>query len=219
VPRSNLVLSGWANDTDSSGYRWNNGSISDFRVYATQLSAEDIEAIYKDSTSLLKNGTLTTAEFKETNSQEIKKNTVLSTNFVSNKAPVSNMKVKALPDGSLWARIAHLDMHTDKTGYEVINGKNEVLDCEKENRHGKMELVDKFKVNGEYEFMMNFPSYKRYVPIGYTELKCIESTGQQYINTGITEKARWEFDVEFKTGINHRQLMGYGGSAQEYWGV
>lgn len=79
--------------------------------------------------------------------------------------------------------------------------------------------VDKFKVGNDYEFMLTYPSMKKSVPAGYTELEYIEATGTQFINTGVTGNARWEFDIEFKTGINHRQLMGYYSSGQEYWGV
>ena len=54
--------------------------------------------------------------------------------------------------------------------------------------------------------------------IGYQRIEYIEATGTQYINTGVTGKARWEFDIQF-TDLKTRQLMGYGGSGAEYWGV
>lgn len=71
----------------------------------------------------------------------------------------------------------------------------------------------------DYEFMLTYPSMKKTLPAGYTKLEYIETTGSQWINTGVKGNARWEFDIEFKTDINHRQLMGYGGAGQEYWGV
>lgn len=54
--------------------------------------------------------------------------------------------------------------------------------------------------------------------IGYQRIEYIEATGTQYINTGVIGKARWEFDIQF-TDLKTRQLMGYGGSGAEYWGV
>jgi hypothetical protein len=78
--------------------------------------------------------------------------------------------------------------------------------------------VDKFKVGNDYEFMLTYPSMKKSVPAGYTELEYIEATGTQFINTGVTGNARWEFDIQF-TSTATRQLMGYGGDGGEYWGV
>lgn len=52
----------------------------------------------------------------------------------------------------------------------------------------------------------------------YTELEYIEATGTQYIKTGVIGGAEWELDIQF-TNLNTRQLMGYGGSGAEYWGV
>lgn len=78
----------------------------------------------------------------------------------------------------------------------------------------------------EYEFMLTYPSMKKSVPQGYTELEYIESTGTQFIRTGVygysdgtyVRGHKWEFDIEFKNnGI--RQLMGYGPNGGEYWGV
>ena len=52
----------------------------------------------------------------------------------------------------------------------------------------------------------------------YRALEYIEATGEQYIRTGVVGGARWEFDMQF-TNTTVRQLMGYGGSGAEYWGV
>lgn len=46
----------------------------------------------------------------------------------------------------------------------------------------------------------------------------LEFTGTQYINTMVTGDARWEFDMQW-TVTGTRQLMGYGPSGNEYWGV
>lgn len=71
--------------------------------------------------------------------------------------------------------------------------------------------------SSEYEFMLTYPSMKKTLPAGYTQLEYIEATGTQWINTGVTGHARWEFDIQF-TNTTKRQLMGYYGSGDEYWG-
>jgi hypothetical protein len=37
--------------------------------------------------------------------------------------------------------------------------------------------VDKFKAGSEYEFMLTYPTIKKTLPAGYTELDYIEATG------------------------------------------
>ena len=56
------------------------------------------------------------------------------------------------------------------------------------------------------------------LPNGYQQVEYIESHGGEMINTGVSGNARWEFDIQF-TKLGTRQLMGYGGDNNEYWGV
>ena len=56
------------------------------------------------------------------------------------------------------------------------------------------------------------------LPSKYKQVEYIESNGNHYIDTGIDEEAVWEFDIQF-TVNGKRQLMGYGGSGSEYFGV
>ena len=66
----------------------------------------------------------------------------------------------------------------------------------------------------EYDVVFNGNA----LPSEYIELEYIESTGTQWIDIGINGNARHEFDIQF-TDTTTRQLMGYGGSLTEYWGV
>ena len=218
-----IIISGW----DGSGYKWSGGSISDFRIYGTCLSAEDVKDLCKTSASLTNNGILMTGEFveKETSTSKVNKNhTITAANFSTEKALLENMKIKSLPDGSKWARIHHLDVRGAQNYFTTA----EVANCNAPGKFSKMNKVTNFKdADGKYEFMLTYPSYKKYAPAGYTLLDCIETTGTQYINTGLYGTSdgtnvrghRFEFDMEMKGGISHRQLMGYGGNGGEYWGL
>jgi hypothetical protein len=58
-----------------------NGKISDFRIYTTALSAEDIKELYNTSAFICNNGTLCAYEFDEvtTSIPDIKKSGVIET--------------------------------------------------------------------------------------------------------------------------------------------
>lgn len=63
ITGTNLYFNGWA---ASSSYNFN-GSLSDFRLYATALSAEDIQQLYNAPVSVSNNGAMfTQGEFVET---------------------------------------------------------------------------------------------------------------------------------------------------------
>lgn len=193
------------------------GNISDVRIYGTALSATDIADLYGHSASLAKDGTLMAYDFHENKQNAIGKDGIVSTGGFNDKAvPTYDMKIKALDDGSTWARIHHLDVTNDKTWFASAT---EVAECtNKNNRYSRMGIVDRYKPSdGNYEFMLTYPSMKKTVPAGYTQLEYIEATGTQYIKTGVTGAAKWEFDIQF-TNTTTRQLMGYGGSGSEYWG-
>ena len=57
-----LYISGW---DSSTYYKWINGNMSDFRIYATVLSEEDVKLLYSSSASVDKSGNLLAYEFIE----------------------------------------------------------------------------------------------------------------------------------------------------------
>ena len=164
-----------AGNATSPGGQYFNGKISDVRIYGTALSAADIVELYENSASLAKNGTLFAHEFCENKKNSITKNGICSnSNILNKKAPVHDMKVKALGDGSTWARIHHLDVSKDNLYFSSA----EVDNCtDKHNRYSRMDIADKFKAGGSYEFMLTYPTTKKVLPGGYTRLEYIQSTG------------------------------------------
>lgn len=61
ITGNTIVINGW----DSSTYYKTNGYISDFRIYSTALSADDIKELYNTSAYVLDNGTLLTYSIEE----------------------------------------------------------------------------------------------------------------------------------------------------------
>lgn len=61
------------------------------------------------------------------------------------------------------------------------------------------------------------------IPDMYDYLTYIEARGSSYFNTGLVGRHKWYHDIEFidleTLDSTYRNLMGYGGSGDEYWGV
>jgi len=62
ITGSQIYISGWGTDTN---YKWVNGSISDFRIYTTALSADEILKMYKNSGIIDNKNNVYAYEFKE----------------------------------------------------------------------------------------------------------------------------------------------------------
>lgn len=206
-----------SSDTTAQAGTMFNGLISDVRIYATALSAEVIQEMAGSNRILTDGKKYYSNEFIETN-HILSQHSAYSGNFTELNAPISNMKIKTLPDRTTWARIHSLDLTEQKNAFQ---NNEEANDCDVFGKYSKMGLVDEFKKNSlnNYEFMLTYPSINITLPSGYTQLEYVESDGRQWLNTNVSELARWEFDIQFQTGISHRQLMGYNGNYQEYWGV
>ena len=204
-----------ATSATTPGGSYFNGKMSDFRIYGTALSTDDIQELYKNAASVFKTGVVSTYEFSEkTSKNEIGKNGVISSGGFNHKnIPTYEMKIKTLGDGSVWARIHNLDLTSNQSYFTT----SQVVKNLEGKKYSRMGAVDKFKYNGEYEFLLTYPQKSNGFNTSYTPLSYIEATGTQWINTGVTGAAKWEFDIQF-TNTTKRQLMGYGGNGSEYWG-
>ena len=91
-------------------------------------------------------------------SVDFKKNGVATAaSFGSAAAPLQEMEIKSLDDGSVWACINYLDVRSNG---EFFTDDAEVMKCvDKANRFSRMGIVDTFKQsNGTYEFMLTYPN-------------------------------------------------------------
>lgn len=77
--------------------------------------------------------------------------------FGNAAAPLQEMEIKSLDDGSVWARIHYLDV---SRLVEWFTDESEVMKCiDKTNRYSRMGIVDMFKqADDTYEFMITYPS-------------------------------------------------------------
>ena len=173
------------------------GSLSDFRIYATPLSAADIKTLYNSSISMAQNGVIQLYESNEElgiSNIKMRKMGGINHSGTSEIGYTSSMPVKVLSDGSAWARIHWLDVTNDKTWFA---SDDEVMFCELSNRFSKMGLVDHFKFTG--------------LPEGYTLLEYIQSSGSQYIDTGhswASETTKIEVDMTVVTDGTYRSMFG-----------
>ena len=149
-----LFLSGW--NASENGYRWNGGQTSDFRLYATALSAAAVKELYQSSISFLDNGTLQCSEIVENNTNlKYNQNGIVQANQLNEIGYIDKMKIKTLSDGSAWARIHWLDVTSTQTYFTAA----EVQECTTAtNRFSLMKYVEYFKQNnGYYEFILTHP--------------------------------------------------------------
>lgn len=173
IPNAPLILSGWHKDLNN--YRWNDGQISDFRMYATPLSEAAVKEIYASSISFLDNGTLQCSEIVEKDTNiKYNKNGIVNANLLSEINYVNRMKIKQLDsDKSLWARIYWLDVSGGKSYFSHDEAKHYLA---QDNRFSYLDQINQFYTSG--------------LPTGYKRLDYIQPggdylKGSSYIDTGI----------------------------------
>ena len=93
------------------------GSVSDFRIYCTALSADDIMDLYHTSAKVDKLGNVHAFELSETSASSVTKNGIAKYAQFSEFAELTKVKVDLNtyiePDGSVWVRVFHHNSPAD----------------------------------------------------------------------------------------------------------
>lgn len=141
----------------SEGYGNKNSYMSDVRLYATALSAEDILSLYKTSATIDNQQNIFAYDFVEEDTSKINKNGIIDSLSFTNGQELHDMKIKILNDGSCWARLFWHDVTTEKVWFASHAESDLCLD--KNNRYSRMGIAEKFiNSDGEYEFMLTYPN-------------------------------------------------------------
>lgn len=140
-----------------TGSSWNgtpfNGQLSDFRIYATALSADDILSLYHTAAKVDNLGGLHTFEFQEKGPNKIYKTGITQGQEISEIDGMSNLKydpnVYIEPDGSAWVRIFH---HANPTSNKFASSDTFTTGVYKdENRWFNFDLCNNVNT---WEFML-----------------------------------------------------------------
>lgn len=109
--------------------------------------------------------------------------------FGNAAAPLQEMEIKSLDDGSVWARIHYLDVARLD---EWFADEAEVMKCiDKTNRYSRMGIVDMFRQSdGTFEFMLDYPTalpgyYNRWSQTSSPNTDHGSSTGFVSIHCGL----------------------------------
>ena len=127
------------------------GNLSDFRIYATCLSDADIQELYNKPISIDNKGNLFAQEIVEevSSASKFEKSGIVKAEDIS-FAPIQDMKIKTLDDGSVWARILH---HNNKSGTVVFTSSN-VMNIQSIDLYSRLYLLENFRdSNGAFEFI------------------------------------------------------------------
>ena len=108
-----------SNNDSLASSNYFSGQMSDFRIYATALTADQVKELYSAPISVANTGACLSGQFTEGASGiAFAKTGVVSGTAVSELPGKYDAKVLIEPDGSCWARIGH---HADPTTYKFAS--------------------------------------------------------------------------------------------------
>ena len=121
LTKSNTKASiGRSSVADSLTQNYFSGQMSDFRIYATALTAAQIKELYDAPISVANTGACLSEQFTEgATGISFAKTGVVSCNGISSLPGKYDPEVLIEPDGSCWAHIGH---HADPTTYKFASG-------------------------------------------------------------------------------------------------
>lgn len=151
-----LVGNAW-----STSYGGHSGGLDDIRVYATQLSDEDILNIYNCKTSVSKNGKIFTNEIVEINNYEgiINIKGQLTVNEI-NELDTLSFKTKT-ELGADWVRLFY---HNNKAGTVLFSSdKSEFLKCNTVDKISDLWALEQFRgKDGKFELLLQYQNSTGY---------------------------------------------------------
>ena len=128
-----------------------NGSISDFRIYSTVLTASQIADLVHSAAAIDDQGIMHTNKLDENYKANIDAtNTINSTKF--NERALDMMARKNLSDGSQWARIFY---HKNNAGTVLFSSVDEALETNSTYKFSQLKYLNNYRANdGKFEFML-----------------------------------------------------------------
>lgn len=148
LTKSNTKASiGRSSVADSLTQNYFSGQMSDFRIYATALSADQVKELYSAPISVANTGACLSEQFTEGAAGiSFGKTGVVSCNGISSLPGKYDPEVLIEPDGSCWAHIGH---HADPTTYKFASGDPFATGVWKDDRRfldaSYCDLVDKWE--------------------------------------------------------------------------
>lgn len=131
-------------------YRQIQQYVSDFRMYVTALSAEDVKELYQIPISIDKSGDMFSLSYDEDQKPEFKKTGLTKAIDFYEILIFKDMEVKTLSDGSCWARILH---HNNKGG-TVLFTEDNAINYQSTDLYSRLYALEAYRnIDGKFEFM------------------------------------------------------------------
>lgn len=131
--------------------------MSDFRIYCSALSVDDIVTLYNSAGSVAKNGALIAYDFYEQikSNARISKDGIFTAESFGERGQFGGMKTTTLSDGSAWARIFY---HSNHAGTVLFKNYDEIMYTTTADKFSRLSwLSDLIATDGKYEFMLTYP--------------------------------------------------------------
>lgn len=131
--------------------------MSDFRIYCSALSVDDIVTLYNSAGSVAKNGALIAYDFYEQikSNARISKDGIFTAESFGERGQFGGMKTTTLSDGSAWARIFY---HSNHAGTVLFKNYDEIMYTTTADKFSRLSwLPDLIATDGKYEFMLTYP--------------------------------------------------------------